>query len=239
MLENIAIGDIVFIDVETVPMVSGWCMLPEDYKRLWERKSAYFRTSEQTAEDVWERAGIYAEFGRVICVSAAKYYMREEQPVVRIKSYSGDDEREVLQDLANMLIAYGSKKDYTLCAHNGKEFDFPFLARRMLVNGIKLPDILNVAGMKPWEVNLLDTMQLWKFGDYKHYTSLELLAMLFDIPTPKDQMDGSMVAAVYYEEKGLDRIVRYCEKDALTVVQLFLRFKGLPLLKDDQVELVH
>jgi DNA polymerase elongation subunit (family B) len=137
-----------------------------------------------------------------------------------------------------MLEACSSKKDLSLCAHNGKEFDFPYLSRRMMVNGISLPAVLDNAGKKPWEVKFVDTLELWKFGDYKHYTSLELLAYLFGIPTPKDDIDGSMVAGIYYQEKDLPRIARYCEKDVLTIIRLLLKFAGQDTIAEEHVELI-
>ena len=142
-----------------------------------------------------------------------------------------------MQEFADMLRCYYDNKDSLLCAHNGKEFDFPYIARRMLILGVELPAILDMAGKKPWEVQHLDTMELWKFGDYKHYTSLELLAAIFDIPTPKDDIDGSMVGKVYWEEKNLERIVTYCQKDVVTIARLLRRYQGLDLIKDEDIVL--
>jgi hypothetical protein len=157
----------------------------------------------------------------------------------RVKSFAGEDESKLLTDFADMLTKFSNKPNANLCAHNGREFDFPFIARRMLINGIKIPQILNVAGKKPWDVKFLDTMELWKFGDYKHYTSLNLLAYIFDIPTPKDDIDGSQVAEVYYKEKNLERIVKYCEKDVLAVAQLFLRYCNLPIIDPTNIEIAN
>ena len=105
----------------------------------------------------------------------------------------------------------------------------------MVIHGIELPRVLNLFGKKPWEVPHLDTLQLWKFGDFKHYTSLSLLTEILGIPSPKDDIDGSDVAQVYYKEKNLARIVRYCEKDVLSLAQVILRFLSKPLLKEDQI----
>lgn len=236
MLDNIDLNNVLFLDIETAPVAHTWKQLPGEYRELWEKKAAFFRREDEPAEELWERAGLFAEFGKVICVSVGKYYTKDEQPFFRVKSFYAEEEKELLTALSSMLIAYRKKKPFSLCAHNGKEFDFPFLARRMLVHGLRLPDVLNVAGMKPWEVNLLDTMHLWKFGDYKHFTSLALLSFLFDIPSPKNDMDGSQVADVYYKQQDIMRIVRYCEQDVLTVAQLLLRFKGMALLEESQVE---
>lgn len=223
MLKNIKNTNILFIDIETVPICKNINELSEKMKYLWDKKSKYFRTENQDAEDVYERAGIYAEFGKIICISAG--YLTKDS-IFRIKSFYNDDEKILLTEFRLMLQKAYKGTDKYLCAHNGKEFDYPYIARRMLINGIEIPDILNLAGKKPWEVKHLDTMELWKFGDYKNYTSLELLTEVFNIPTPKDDIDGSMVAKVYWEENDLDRIVSYCEKDVLAVVQLFLRYKN-------------
>ncbi|MDR2361852.1 MAG: 3'-5' exonuclease [Prevotellaceae bacterium] len=228
---------ILFIDVETVPQYASYADVPEAMKKLWEKKSAYFRTEEQRPEDVYERAGIWAEFGRIICLSAGFIYRHNGQPTLRLKSFAGHNEKALLQGFCRMLAAFiAKKKNVRLCAHNGKEFDFPYIARRLLINSLPLPEALDVAGRKPWETLFLDTMELWKFGDYKHFCSLELLTTVLNIDTPKDDIDGSQVASVYYIDGDLPRIIRYCEKDVLAVAQLLLRYRGQALL--DKVESV-
>ncbi|MBI2271244.1 MAG: 3'-5' exonuclease [Bacteroidetes bacterium] len=229
MLDQQKIEDILFLDIETVPVTYKYDDLNDNARKLWDNKFR-FQTAE-TPEVLYKKAGIFAEFARIICISVG--LMSDKN--FRLKSFYGNDEKLLLTEFASMLNKHYNKKEHRLCAHNGKEFDYPFIARRMLINGIKLPDILNIAGKKPWEVNLLDTMELWKFGDYKNFTSLNLLAHIFDIPTPKDDIDGSDVSRVYYEEKNLKRIVTYCQKDVLTVAQVLLRFKGEPLIKAEQV----
>jgi len=237
MLDHIKVENILFLDIETVPQYSDFEKVPEAFKQFWEKKSSFFREEEQTASDVYQRAGIYSEYGKIICISVGIIVHKAEGQFIRLKSFYGDDENILLNEFAQMLNKYYTKnKSIYLCAHNGKEFDFPYISRRMLVNGISLPTILDVAGKKPWEVTFLDTMELWKFGDYKHYTSLNLLTHIFNIPTPKDDIDGSMVADIYWNEKDNDRIVRYCEKDVLAVAQLFLRYQGKPLIKPENVE---
>jgi len=237
MLDHIKIENILFLDIETVPQYPDFEKVPDEIKPLWEKKSSFFREEEQTASDVYQRAGIYAEYGKIICISVGIIFPKAEGQFIRLKSFYGDDEHSLLKDFAEMLNKYYAKnKGIYLCAHNGKEFDFPYISRRMLVNGIPLPTILDIAGKKPWEVTFLDTMELWKFGDYKHYTSLNLLTHIFNIPTPKDDIDGSMVADIYWNEKDIDRIVIYCEKDVLAVAQLFLRYQGKPLIKPENVE---
>lgn len=202
---------------------------------LWDKKAAYLKKEEEDSPaSLFPRAGIYAEFGKVVCISFGMLIDGN----FRIKSFFGDDEKALLTDFANLLESKFSSKEFLLCAHNGKEFDFPYLSRRMLINGMSLPEILDLAGKKPWEVPHLDTMELWKFGDFKNYTSLELLTAVFDIPTPKDDIDGSQVGEVYWQEKDLERIVKYCQKDVLSIAQLFLRYQNKPLLTEEQVLIV-
>jgi hypothetical protein len=207
-------------------------------QNLWDKKSKQFRTSDQTAQDVYERAGIYSEFGKIICISVG--LVREKNPFsFRLKSFFGKDEKSLLSEFSVMLTKFSrTSKEAILCAHNGKEFDFPYIARRMIINRLAIPGILDNAGKKPWEIKLLDTMDLWKFGDYKNYTSLDLLTSVLDIPTPKDDIDGSMVAGIFYNEDNLQRIVHYCEKDVLAIARVLLRFMNLPGISEDKIESV-
>jgi DNA polymerase elongation subunit (family B) len=235
-MSQIPISSIIFFDIETVPGTANFEDLSERMQAHWDRKSGYFRKEGETAEDVYQRAGIYAEFGKIVCISAGHVSMKGGERTFRLKSYYGTDEAALLGDFADMLNKFAATGEKFLCGHNSSEFDVPYVARRMLVNGIPLPDIINIAGKKPWEVKHLDTMNLWKFGDYKHYTSLDLLTAIFEIPTPKDDIDGSQVASVYYEENDVTRIAKYCEKDVLAVVQLYLRMQNQALIKEENVE---
>ncbi len=226
---------ILFLDIETVPAFPCYDDLPDIYKKLWNKKARYIRSEElKEASELYNRAGIYAEFGKIVCISTG--YFHHDQ--FRIKSFYGHDEHQLLSDFAQTLDNHFNDFSYKLCAHNGKEFDFPFIARRMLINGIALPRLLDLAGLKPWEVPHIDTMEYWKFGDYKSYTSLELLAAVFDIPTPKDDIDGSMVGTVYYKENDLERIKIYCEKDVITIVQLYRKYHLQTLLAEEQIIVV-
>jgi len=238
MLDNIRTEDILFIDIETVPQSPSMNLLDPRMQELWDKKSKFFRSAEETASEVYGRAGIYSEFGKIICISVG--FIRELSPVsFRLKSFFGNDEKELLKGFTAMLAKFSAtKKEPLLCAHNGKEFDFPYIARRMVINGMTVPALLDNAGKKPWEVHLLDTMDLWKFGDFKNYTSLELLTTILGIESPKDDIDGSMVAKVYYEDNDLERIVRYCEKDVLAVAQVLLRFRNLPPVTSANIESV-
>jgi len=234
-IKQIPLGQILFIDIETVPAIPVYEELPENFKKHWERKSSFFRSPTESAADVYQRAGIYAEFGRIICISAGIMVERDNVKQFRLKSFYGDDEKQLLTEFSSMLGGFKLKGDKYFCGHNIKEFDIPYISRRMLVNRIPLPEMLDNQAKKPWDVKLIDTMELWKFGDYKNYTSLELLANLFGIPTPKDDIDGSMVAEVFYVEKNIDRIVTYCEKDVLTVAQLLLSYMLMPLIDEKNI----
>lgn len=226
---NIKLSEVLFLDIETVPQREHWETVDDVTKDLFAKKTAYQRKDEISPEEFYERAGIWAEFGKIICISVAYVVEKNEQKKnkkeIRVTSFAGDDEHKILTDFKSLLDTHFNK-NHLLCAHNGKEFDFPFIARRMIVHQIELPKKLNLFGKKPWEIPHLDTMELWKFGDYKHFTSLKLLTSILGIPSPKDDIDGSEVAQVYYKEKNLPRIVRYCEKDTIAIVQLLLRLNN-------------
>ena len=227
------------MDIETVPCSPSFKDLDVTFQTLWTEKTAWQRKEEYTPAEFYKlKAGVMAEFAKIICISVGYLFVEKNENHFRIKSFYGDDEKQIITDFNELLNSQFNKKQHQLCAHNGKEFDFPFIARRTLINGLKLPALLDIAGKKPWEVNHLDTMELWKFGDYKHYTSIKLLAALFNIPTPKDDIDGSQVAGVYWNDKDLERIKKYCQKDTLTVAQLLLKYKGEELISENNIEFV-
>ncbi len=235
---SINIEKILFIDVETVPMCKSFEELPDNFKPLWLKKiGAISQNEEKPGEELFfEKAGIYSEFGKIVCVSAAFFSTSQDNKrTFRVKAFSNHDEKQLLINFKTLLEDYFKKNDKYLCGHNGKEFDFPYLSRRMLINGIILPGVLNNFGKKPWETRFLDTMELWKFGDFKNYTSLDLLAAVFDIPTPKDDISGKDVAGVYWNENDLNRITEYCNKDVITTARLFLKYMGMTDLDDEQV----
>lgn len=227
--------NILFLDIETVPRTQGFDELEERWKSLWERKSQALFRDERSAEEAYERAGIYAEFGKVICISVGYLVRSKGKLVLRVKSFANEDETRILNDFSQLLKTRFNSDRHYLCAHNGKEFDFPYLCRRMVINSIKLPRILDLAGKKPWDVRHIDTMQLWKFGDFKSYTSLDLLAAAFNIPSPKSDLDGSKVAHTYYRENDLAKIVLYCQKDVSTLASIYLRMNNLPALTAEQI----
>ena len=239
MLIDVKIKNILFLDIETVPCSQNFKDLDVTFQTLWSEKTAWQRKEEYTPAEFYKlKAGVMAEFAKIICISVGYLFIDNGENHFRIKSFYGDDEKQIITDFNELLNTQFNKKQHQLCAHNGKEFDFPFIARRTLINGLKLPALLDIASKKPWEVNHLDTMELWKFGDYKHYTSIKLLAALFNIPTPKDDIDGSQVAGVYWNDKDLERIKKYCQKDTLTVAQLLLKYKGEDLISENNIEFV-
>ncbi|ANH83211.1 3'-5' exonuclease [Niabella ginsenosidivorans] len=238
MLEQYPVSSILFLDIETVPQYASFSEVPESWKHLWEIKAGALlkNREEETVESIYERAGIYAEFGKIICISCGVVQGAPDQRKIILKSFYGDDEKKLLQSFSEMLQKFTANEQRYLCAHNGKEFDFPYICRRLLINRLPIPVILNTAGRKPWEVSHLDTMEFWKFGDFKSYTTLNLLAHSLDVPTPKDDIDGSMVAGVFYKEKNIERIVTYCQKDVVTVAQVFLRMNGEELITESNIE---
>jgi uncharacterized protein YprB with RNaseH-like and TPR domain len=231
MIQHIPLEKVLFLDIETVPQFGKWEDLNETDQYLWDKKTKFQRKDDFTAEEYYtERGGIMAEFGKIICISVG---IVEKNGKLKIKSFSGDDEKKLLEEFGE-IFNRPKLRDVILCAHNGKEFDFPWIARRYLINGMQPPVPFRMFGKKPWEIPHLDTMELWKFGDYKSFISLELLAHLFGIPTPKDDIDGSMVASIYYIEKDLFRIVQYCEKDVLTLANVFRRMRQEDFLEKSE-----
>lgn len=230
--------NILFLDIETVPEVENFSELSEEKQELFSQKTAYQRKEEVTSEDFYERAGIWAEFGKIVCISVGYFVnFNSKNRAFRVTSFFGDDEVVILNGFKKLLESHFNKPEHVLCAHNGKEFDFPYIARRMIINQIALPEKLNLFGKKPWEIAHLDTLEMWKFGDYKHYTSLKLLTLILNIPSPKDDISGSEVCGVYYKDKDIVRIATYCEKDTIAVAQLLLRFNNEPLI--DELNIVH
>jgi 3'-5' exonuclease len=232
-------NNILFLDIETVSQFETYEHMPADWKEMWDTKAQILLRNKEneTTETIYERSGIYAEFGKIICISCGCLQGNGEDKKLVIKSYSSEDEKKLLTEFADMLQKWSGDADKYLCAHNGKEFDYPYICRRMIINGVEIPEALKIAGRKPWEVRHLDTMEFWKFGDYKNYTSLKLLAKVLGVPSPKDDIDGSQVNSVYWKEKDLDRIITYCQKDVVTLTQIMLRFHCKPLLKPENISI--
>jgi predicted PolB exonuclease-like 3'-5' exonuclease len=238
-MQNIRLDNLLLIDIETVPQQPYFSMLSEEWKKLWTDKVQRNLPEAVTAEAFYpQRAGVMAEFAKIICISIG-YFPKDNQRLLRIRSFFGDDEKELLCRFIETISQMELKNNkWSFTGHNIKEFDIPFICRRLLINGMPIPDYLDFQNMKPWDTNLVDTFQYWRFGDYKHYTSLNLLAAALNVPSPKDDIDGSMVADVYYKEKDLQRIVTYCQKDVITVANIMLRFKNMELLNEGGVVVV-
>lgn len=234
--------NLLILDIETVALTKDYDELSPGLKKHWDRKASFIRNEEELTSDelFTSKAGIYSEFGKVIVVAFAIFHERDNgELALRVKSMAGHDEKELLQNIKTFLETKFDPEYLKLCAHNGREFDFPYLSRRMLINGIGLPYVLDNSGKKPWEINFLDTLELWKFGDRKNFTSLDLLTTIFDIPSSKSDIDGSQVNEVYYnEENGLQRIEKYCQGDVIATAQLFLRMHTLPIVKKENITIV-
>lgn len=240
MLNSVALDQLLLLDIETTPLTAAFDQLPEELQPLWLEKNTKTAPESENGEEAFaEKAGLYAEFGRVVCISAGFFHTEGGHYQLRIKSFSGENEREVIAGFLELVQKFFTKYPrFQFAGHNIREFDIPYLCRRALINGLALPAPMQVNNFKPWELPMLDTLQIWRFGEFRNYTSLKLLAAVLGVPTPKDDIDGSMVGRVFWEEKNLPRIVEYCQKDVLTVGQLLLKFKGLPLLGKDEVSFV-
>ena len=236
MNRQLQLEKILFLDIETVPQAYRFDQLDDKSKVLFEAKNRFQISPDKSIEQIFEeRGGILAEFGKIVCISVGMLHEGSQGRSIRLKSFYQDDEETLLQQFKRLLDDHYNTQYHVLCGHNSKEFDIPYICRRMLINGVALPNILQIAGKKPWEINHIDTMELWKFGDYKSYTSLSLLCHVMDIPTPKDDISGADVARVYYEDNDLERVMVYCEKDVVALIQLFLRLQGEPLVDEFQI----
>ncbi|MFT3981855.1 MAG: ribonuclease H-like domain-containing protein [Ferruginibacter sp.] len=237
--------DLIIIDIETAPVSPSFEALNEEWQALWEEKTRYSLPEDLTPAAFYpKRAGVMAEFARVVCISMS-YFMKDPHLKLRVKSFYGFDEKEILrQFILTMNKIETHNKKWCFAGHNIKEFDIPFICRRLLINHLPIPSYLDFQNMKPWETNMVDTFQYWRFGDYKNYTSLKLLAAALGVPSPKDDIDGSMVGELFWtgteaeRSDSLKRIARYCQKDVVATANIFLRFKNLPLLKEEDVEIV-
>ena len=234
MIEKIILDNILFLDIETVPEQENFDLLDDEMKTLWELKTQYQRKEDISGEQFYDRAGIWAEFGKIVCISVGYFINKGNIRNFRVTSFFGD-EKKILKDFSNLLNNHFNQPQHVLCGHNAKEFDIPFIARRMIINDISIPNKLNLFGKKPWEIPHLDTLELWKFGDYKHYTSLKLMCKVLGIPSSKGDIDGSQVGHVFYVEKDIDRIITYCEKDTIAVAQIFLRLRKEALLIEEEI----
>ena len=234
MIDKIVLPNILFLDIETVPQSEFFNELPEEAQQLFADKTQYQRKDDVTPEEFYNRAGIWAEFGKIICISVGYFTIKNAERQFRTKSIIGE-EKQLLEEFNDLVKTHFSNPAFVFCGHNIKEFDIPYMCRRMLINGINIPEKLQLFGRKPWEIPHLDTLELWKFGDYKHYTSLKLLTHVLNIPSPKEDIDGSEVRNVYYNEKNIERIAKYCERDVVAVAQIFLRMRNEAILKESEI----
>ncbi len=230
-------NNILFIDIETVSQFADFSELPDRFKPLWTKKADLIsKDPEIDVSDLYkERAGIYSEFGKIIVIGMGFLMGNEKDGFgIRTKALKGDDEKELLIEF-NKIVSKLNPAETVLVAHNGKEFDFPYIARRMLIQGVELPSILDNSGKKPWEIQHQDTMEMWKFGDWKSYTSLDLLSAVFNIPSSKSDIDGSMVSHVYHSEKDLNKISEYCIRDVIVCAQVYLKMKGKAIIDESNI----
>jgi len=236
-MQQIAIENLFLLDIETVSGVQHFNLLNDEWKELWSEKILKSLPPDITPEEYYpKRAAILAEFAKVVCISTGYFKKENNDWQLRIKSFFSENEKDVLESFTKMLEQLHAKNSrWIFTGHNIKEFDIPFLSRRMLVNNIEIPPYIDFQNMKPWDTPVLDTLHLWRFGDYKHYTSLKLLAATLGVPSPKDDIDGSKVGEVFWEEKDLQRIAIYCQKDVATVANVLLSFKCLTLLTEQHI----
>src|ERR1700712_5459527 len=236
-MAHIHLENLLLIDIETASQYAHHELMPEKWKELWTGKVKNYMPESDTPESFYpKRAAILAEFGKVICISIGYFKYTKDGFKLRIKSFASEDEKILLKDFIDSVGQWHNiKREMSFCGHNVKEFDMPYICRRLLVNGMNIPSYLDFQNMKPWETNITDTMHLWKFGDVKNFISLDLLAACLGIESPKDDIDGSMVGVVFWNENDLARIVTYCQKDVITVAQIMLKLNNQPLLNEDDV----
>ncbi len=239
---NKELKDIVVLDIETVSTTRSLGELSQPLQQLWKKKAQFIRNPDDLSEEelYFDRGAIYSEFGKVIVIAIGIFYEIDNKEMgLRVKSFAHDDEKKLLSEFTTFIESKFDPANLKLCTHNGKEFDFPYLCRRMLVNGIKIPSVLDLSGKKPWEVPHIDTMEMWKFGDHKNFTSLDLLANLFGIESSKSHIDGSQVNKIYYSDNdGLSRIAEYCSGDVVTTAQLYLKLKNLTTVEKSNITIL-
>lgn len=227
------IQDVLFLDIETVPLYAEYDELEGMEKYLWDRTARYINTEEETDSETYAQAGVYAEFGRIVCICVGNIGIDNECEFLKLRCFYNDDERNLLLEFKSFLQKLNTAT--ILCAHNGKAFDFPFICRRMLINGIELPEIFVNSENKSSELQHLDTLEFWKFGDYQHFTSLEHLAHLFKLESSKKDIDRGSVQKVYYSQNDPQKIVDYCFNDVVTIAQLLLRFNNQNTIRTENI----
>lgn len=242
-----------FVDTETIPGYKDFNDMPEELARMYERKFGHeLANNDPDKFDNFEdhyraRAALYPEFGKIVCLVIGVIFVddKDKQEKLKLKTLCGRHEDKLLAEAAPIIDKFDS-----LVGHNSKEFDFPYLCKRFYVHGIQLPQILNIAGKKPWEVSLIDTMELWRFGSFKGSTSLELFAHCLGLPSPKQDMTGADVAKVYYEmfdhmkdgelpfeaeSAAIQKIGKYCQGDVVTLANCYRKLKYQSVIASENV----
>ncbi len=233
-----------FIDIETVSQFDSFSSVPDAIKPFWLKKAKTlnkdfnFDDEEALSNFYKDRAAIYAEFGKIICISIG---FLSKKGNLRIKTIANQDEKILLEELISLLENhYYDTKQHFVCGHNVKEFDIPYLCRRMIINNLKLPSIFDIMSKRPWQTDyILDTMDLWRFGDYKSYTSLDLLCTILNIESPKSDLDGSKVGKAYWEEDRINDIMEYCSKDVQSSVFVLLKLTQLMPIDEIETEFIY
>jgi hypothetical protein len=229
--------NLLLIDIETVPLQHSFGDLSPKMQTLWSKKSALIDAENPEPSSTFEqRAGIYAEFGKIVCIGLGYFVNVKGSYTLKIKSIASHEEKAILEEFKLVCNKFFKSSEKQFCGHNIREFDIPYICRRSFINQISLPDVLSdLQYKKPWENPMLDTLQFWKFGEYKNFTSVDLLSTVLAIESPKGDIDGSDVARVYWQENDLDRIVTYCNRDIVTVGQILMRLNGMNLLNEDEI----
>lgn len=243
IMQTLALNQLLIIDIETVSQYPGFECMDDSWKQLWQEKVMKILPAGVSAAEFYlQRAGVMAEFAKIICISVGWLKQDESGVDMFLRSFFGNDEHELL---SKFIVAMNERNeglnDWCFVGHNIKEFDIPFICRRLLVHGLPIPNYLDFQNKKPWETNLIDTFQYWRFGDYKNYTSLKLLSAVLQVPSSKEDIDGSMVGALYWasdpveQQNNVHRIVAYCQQDVVATGNILLRFKGMSLLNQQQI----
>lgn len=231
--------NILFIDIETASGVNTYTTLTENMQKLWLRKArSLMNPLQKPLEDLYfERAALFPEFGRIISIGMGfLFYNKNKELSLKVKTISNKNEKDLLLEFNQFIESTYPSKELSLVAHNGKEFDFPYLCKRMLVHQLVIPKALQLQGKKPWEVVHQDTIEWWRFGDKKGYVSLELLAEIMGIGNVKTDLSGDKVNYTFYIEKDLEKIKKYCAEDVITLAQLFLRFNFIDYIQEKNIQ---
>ena len=229
--------NIVFFDIETAGSHESLDALQEDnplLATLWSKRCEYLREKFEENKDLTDeelylnKAALHPEFNRIVCASFGRIAGDVDSTSMIIKSYSGDDESEILDGIDKVLTKFNKMN---LCGHNIKRFDIPVMGKRFLINGKKLPKSLMIYDSKPWELPFIDTSDIWSFGAWQEgFASLELIAASLKVPSPKDDIRGEDVHSVFWESSEHSRIAEYCAKDVKVLGDIMLKISGFSTL---------